>query len=292
LDGVALQELWERRLKRRSKILLFVIGTALVLGFLSLIPASYKICEINQYTEHEHCTSHQVLPFLFIQLGKFLDSIGVAVTALATIAIALFTFYLKRSTDRLWEAGERQLEIGEIAAKAARRSSKTAERAFTKLERPYVFIFGAERFWVDPLSPRGLVPYVSYDVANYGKTPAVIQRVLAAITVGRTPGTPGRLPVTHDLHIASIMPPDDLRKDLREYAPETLKFEKLDPFFGVLPKEVGFLPPEGEDDLFFRVTIRYRGAFSDAHESCACWRWDMGTKRLVQYGGDEYNYVR
>lgn len=96
-------------MSKREKIIYLIFGVGCLFVFIGLIPAHYEICEINQYTEHEHCADYQLLPFFFIKAQKTLDAIGVAITALSTIAIAAFTYYLKKSTDRLWDAGERQL---------------------------------------------------------------------------------------------------------------------------------------------------------------------------------------
>lgn len=96
-------------MSKREKIIYLIFGAVYLFLFIGIIPAHYKICEINQYTENENCTAYQLLPFLFIKVQKILDAVGVAITALATIAIATFTYYLKKSTDRLWDAGERQL---------------------------------------------------------------------------------------------------------------------------------------------------------------------------------------
>jgi hypothetical protein len=46
-----------------------------------------QICEYNQATEHEDCTTYSLFPFLLIQVGKTFNDYGVAITALATVAI-------------------------------------------------------------------------------------------------------------------------------------------------------------------------------------------------------------
>jgi hypothetical protein len=76
-----------------------------------------EICEYNQATKHEDCTTYSFLPFLFIKVAKTLNDYGVAITALATVAIGVFTLTLKLSTDRLWEAGEKSRVLSEETAK-------------------------------------------------------------------------------------------------------------------------------------------------------------------------------
>src|SRR5690348_5461955 len=56
------------------------------------------------------------------------------VTALATVAVALFTNCLYWATNRLWEAGQEQTKVASIAANAAERSA----RALIDNERPWV----------------------------------------------------------------------------------------------------------------------------------------------------------
>src|ERR1700737_1181327 len=75
-----------------------------------------QICEYNQTTKHEDCTTYSLFPFLFIQIAKTLNDYGVAITAVATVAIGIFTLTLKLSTDRLWNAGEKQRRLYEDTA--------------------------------------------------------------------------------------------------------------------------------------------------------------------------------
>jgi hypothetical protein len=60
-----------------------------------------QICEYNQATKHENCTTYSLFPFLFIKVFNTLNYYGVAITALATVAIGVFTLTLKLSTDKL-----------------------------------------------------------------------------------------------------------------------------------------------------------------------------------------------
>src|SRR6202021_3731348 len=87
------------------------IGAIYIVGLLSLIPAHYEICEVTEKTKEEQCTAYQLIPFAGIKVGYVLDKAGGIITALATIAIAVFTLTLKHATDRLWDAGERQLRL-------------------------------------------------------------------------------------------------------------------------------------------------------------------------------------
>jgi hypothetical protein len=138
-------------LRPREKIFWLVVGTIFVVGFIALIPAHGEICKESQKASEEACTSYSLVPFLVIEIGKILDALGVAITALATIAITWFTFSLRRSTDKLWDAGERQIELAretsaaqsldmQASIKAAKKSAKVAENALIATDRAWISI--------------------------------------------------------------------------------------------------------------------------------------------------------
>jgi hypothetical protein len=127
-------------LQRREKVFWLLIGLAMVVGVMSLIPAHYEICEVSEKTKEEHCASYQVVQFLGIKVPQILDRMGGVLTALATLAIAAFTLTLKRATDRLWDAGERQITVGKQSADAAAKAAQVAERALVAVERPIIQI--------------------------------------------------------------------------------------------------------------------------------------------------------
>ena len=65
-----------------------VLAGLLVAAFESDFPDFHgEICEYNQATKHEDCTIYGLFPFLLIQVGKTFNDYGVAITALATVAI-------------------------------------------------------------------------------------------------------------------------------------------------------------------------------------------------------------
>jgi hypothetical protein len=93
-------------LNRHQVALGFLLATAawaVILALQSEPSAHYQICETNQYTDHETCTPHHLLHVVFWYIGYVINP--TSITALATVAIAWFTWTLKESTDRLWYAG-------------------------------------------------------------------------------------------------------------------------------------------------------------------------------------------
>ena len=138
-----------------------------------------QICEYNQATEHEECTTYSLVPFLLIQVGKTLNNYGVAITALATVAIGFFTLTLKLSTDKLWEAGEKQRKLYEV----------TAERQL----RAYVFASDVKvlQFFA--------VPRVTAEFKNFGQTPSDEITISYNIKIAD-------VPITEELGIGPALP--------------------------------------------------------------------------------------
>ncbi|SHH01182.1 hypothetical protein [Bradyrhizobium erythrophlei] len=176
-------------MQRREKLFWLVAGFLLILGVISLIPTHYEICKEGAKTGEEACPSYRFAPFLVIQIGKALDALSVAITALATIAIAWFTWSLRRSTDRLWDAGERQLKLlaetsaaqsrdmqhsikaAIDSAKAANRSAKVAEEALVATDRAWISIKAKV---TQPLIFKGdkITIGVDFEMVNVGNSPA------------------------------------------------------------------------------------------------------------------------
>lgn len=102
-----------------------------LLLIIRLIPYYGQICEPAGEAKVANCTSYQLLPFIVFETAQFLDKMGGAITALATIAIAIFTFTLKRATDKLWDAGERQLNFLTETSAAQSRHMQASIRAAT-----------------------------------------------------------------------------------------------------------------------------------------------------------------
>jgi hypothetical protein len=228
--------------------------------------------------------------------------------------IALFTAALVGANIALWRAGEHQIRlIGDnaaqqskdmqasvaaaeraasgamIGARAAQKSAETAEKAFSNLERPYVFAFGVRRLEADTERVGGFEPFVTYSVANYGKTPAIIENVRVGFSIGEFhPDGPTRVDDTNDLLISPIMGAGERRDDLIEIFPAGMERTLHRDEAG---KAYAIPAMKSAEDLFFRIIIDYRGAFSHGHECGFCWRYNRATGHFVQHGHEDYNYV-
>ena len=83
----------------------------------------------------------------------------------------------------LAEDGIKQIGIAIRAAEAAERAAAVAERTLVDAELPYVFVFGVAKFKYAPNSEMGQSAFVEYTIANYGRTPAIIEEARADFLV-------------------------------------------------------------------------------------------------------------
>ena len=69
-----------------------------------------------------------------VQLGllKLAEHFTDAITAAATVAVAVFTYTLKKSTDKMWDAGERQIAAMRNIAAVQARQMKASIREMAK----------------------------------------------------------------------------------------------------------------------------------------------------------------
>jgi hypothetical protein len=126
------------------------------------------------------------------------------------------------------------LRDAKIAAEAAKESADAtkiqamvARDTLTKVQRPYVFVFGVNKIAMNNLMALGISPFVNYVVANYGQTPAIIENVGAGFDEGELPHVPLRVDDSHSLFVSPVLSPGDRRQDLRELLPEAFIDEDL-----------------------------------------------------------------
>jgi hypothetical protein len=204
--------------------------------------------------------------------------------------VGLFLWQLRLIGKSLTDA-KIAAEAAKTAANAGTRQAKVAEDAFTKLERPYVFIFDVSKLAIDTKSPVGNpTVYVTYSVANYGKTPAIIKHAGGIMHAakhtgaGETgPDTPVPFPYNHNLIISPIIAADEVRTDLVQSVPSSL--------VGFVFDETGddLIPQIGPyDDFFLWIIVSYRGPFTDHHETSVCWRWNEGDGRFIKHGKNNW----
>ena len=191
-------------LKTTAQKIVFGCALGLLAGLLVVALESDfggQICEYDQATRSEYCTTYRFLPFLLIQLGKTLNDYGVAITALATVAIGAFTLTLKLSTDKLWKAAKDQITAAENAAKI-QSADMNASIAIAKEAAEAAKLYAQAAIGVE--LPRLLVSKVEFPteqaksglykicitITNYGRTPAYLTHEAAEIRDGRLPEVP------------------------------------------------------------------------------------------------------
>jgi len=137
---------------------MLVVGAAFL-----VVPPYVNYCQQN-YADEKYCAAHETVT-LFV---AFFQTYNGAITALATVVIAGFTWTLWEATDKLRDAGERQIEIAEQMASAA----SDANKSVREIERAYLTSGGAAK-------KRGR--NFKLDVANYGKTAAYLTEYAVVI---------------------------------------------------------------------------------------------------------------
>jgi hypothetical protein len=206
--------------------------------------------------------------------------------AILTFFLVLFTYQLCRSTDKLWLAGEKQIAVARDSADAAKEAADAARDQtlnFAKLERPYLYIFNARGLNIDD-DREDPFHYLSYSVANYGKTPALVESASIGINVGPAPKQPDPILGWHDFLVSPLFVTGERRDNPTASVPNDIEIgDYADENTGPFP-----VPSlKGEDEFFFWIKIKYSGPFSKDHETSACWRWDSDSHRLVLY--DKHN---
>ncbi len=145
--------------------------------------------------DHENCPSYNLAAFILIEIAKFLNEYGVALTAVATVAIALFTWTLWQSNEKMWT-------VTKISAEAARDSADAA--IATERARFYIIVDKhnlqrivkiVEDCGVSENSglPGGENILISYRFKNYGKTPGIIRELIVDSTIASDPIDPPAL---------------------------------------------------------------------------------------------------
>jgi hypothetical protein len=85
-------------------LLYFFFVIVFVITLFSVHPIYVDICSKDTYTGAENCPRYDVLGSSFDWIKNFAHEYHGILTALATIAIAWFTWTLQKSTRDLWRA--------------------------------------------------------------------------------------------------------------------------------------------------------------------------------------------
>lgn len=307
-------------------------GLILLLIAAWLSGSTGQICEYNQSTHQNECPSYNLAFFFILKGGEIINYYGPLIAALATIAIAFFTYTLKQSTDKLWIAGENQLiasreiaaqqsrdmrestNVGRMgafgtvnAAKAAQKSAdsatrqaKVAEDALFTIERPYVLIAN-----LSPIKqPTTAIKnekisiisdyYVTYKVGNFGRMAALIHEIRHVFQVADSKSVPD--------NPFSMVPPHRVISEGFDAGYAIAAGEIIDDQYFTLPKHVeiveknGFLDPKlsSGKTVFMFARVRYEdvGADSLVRDRISTWKYDFSVHHFLKCGGKQHNYEK
>lgn len=112
----------------------------------------------------------------------FVNIVSILLTAIATIAVAIFTFLLARYNKKMWETTNKVAEATKDAAGASIESVKS----LPTIERAYLFIDSIE--WPKGEAGFTLSEYNNLDlikgmIKNVGRTPAILCNVSAKVSI-------------------------------------------------------------------------------------------------------------
>jgi hypothetical protein len=147
---------------------------ALFIGVFVFHPVYVTVCEFSEHGTSKNCEQYHVLLAVLRKVGQVL-SLAETWTALATIAIAAFTYALKRATDRLWDANERQIRL--------------AREEFISTNRPKLIV---RQFVLQPPVVNDVLK-VDFSIFNVGNTEATVRLLAAEVALwnGRFWEAPG-----------------------------------------------------------------------------------------------------
>jgi hypothetical protein len=227
-------------------------GFCVILIVAWLSGSTGEICKEAQ-AGHEQCTRYNLAPYILIQIREGLHSIENIITALATVAIAWFTWTLWQSNEKMWE-------VTKIAADAADLNAKAA----VAIELPIIhaepdqFSWGRRHGGGPIIDSFGIARLV---FSNLGRTKAFPLEVYFGFTVGdQLPETP-IYAFSKAFSVDTILEADPLSKDLREFE------------FDVMPNLFDGLRTSSTR-LWFYCNLVYLDFMQRRHEAGFCWeRW-------------------
>jgi hypothetical protein len=243
--------------------------------------ATGTICEYNQGTHQNQCSSYGLAVYVLVKAAEFLNFYGALITAIATIAIAAFTFTLKRSTDRLWEAGEKQFNHAKSLAfqafldratdlKNVGQQIQLARNEFLATHRPKVIVrevyLDGDQIW--------------FRLVNVGDTPATIAEssVTAEIVTSKAGLRPLLSTGKNDLGTVTLAAGELRELSYRPHGDLGFSFasqmgdRKVSMFIG---------------DRYFTGTVIYVDEIGIRRRSVFRRKWQAGERRFVRLDPEE-----
>jgi hypothetical protein len=241
-----------------SKLTPARVIVGIVAGFLLILIAAWfsgstgEICK-EAKSGHEQCSTYNLAPFILFQIREAIHAIEGVITALATVAIAWFTWTLWQSSEKMWNATK-------IAADAADRSA----RAAIGLQLPIIRMRPDKLDHDDAVidgKPNEECSVSRVLLANLGSMEAFPKEILYGFTVGADLPPQPSYGYTDKFTINFILKPAagmDTQKRLT---------------FGV-PLEAGQWSNILKGNyLWFYCALLYDDSMGEPHSHGFCWRW-------------------
>jgi hypothetical protein len=209
--------------------------------------------------------------------GAYMVENNAAITALATVLVAIFTAILGSFTISL--AGSTR-----IAAEAARTSAISAERALEQTSSPYLDVSIALKDAVIHRMPGGATvtqfmggEFAEYVIHNYGQATAIVLEIYQFCV--RSGGIPGPIPFP-PLQSPTLKRVFSIGGQ-NDSAPVPVSYP-----------EGGIQDLKGSQAVWIGVQIRYRDVFRNQYLSSYCAAFNAHSATFAAYGGREYNERR
>ncbi len=212
-------------------------------------------------------------------LSDFIDRRHDLINALAAVAVALFTYTLWRSTEKLFAAAKQQGIDMAASIATAKRSADLTQLALEAAETPYLvpivarFIKGKD---VEPPSP-SVIPLGSYRFENCGRSPAIIlESRIEKYATGRMPD-PVHFPFLEtNLYHTSILPQGRLTDKI--YITQGM-FE-------------GWTPADQERVAWLVGAVRYTDVFGNHFITGFCFYRNARYGHWIAIGSISHNFRR
>src|SRR2546428_6226746 len=156
----------------RHPVAFIVVCTVIVLAFLSLPIMEGEICKQYANTSEPKCSANDILFVLVRPFGKWFSWIEPGLVAISTFAIAIFTWRLWVSTDKLWQAAKEQSRDAKNAIAAAQAANEISRENMNASRRAWLSIEDVKLKHPTRFAEEGIGFAVNVTVKNLGQTPA------------------------------------------------------------------------------------------------------------------------
>lgn len=266
--GMLMQRYWRTALAFFAGMVL----VAVIAWASGVLPTSAPYCYADE-SGHKDCATYNIALIALWAMGKVLNSISSALTAIATLVIAAFT-------ATLWIATSRQAEL-------TARSVRVSEQALTDLERPYLFVLDYNWLLKEKAEAKGIKHGLVYSVMNGGKLPAFIKNVKIGMRFGQSIPPMEDIPPIHELLTAPLIGGGEKREIVQELGDENGEAAhecRIRDGIAIIPASAFRF-----DRVIVKISIDYDGPITTGHMTTACWEWHPVKYAFTQYGGAEHN---